>query len=118
MSTPELPKSIEAYFFTKACDDAEATIALFLENATVWDNGENLELKGIDAIRRWMTGTVAEYKLTTEVRSAEQVDGETVVRTVVSGDFPGSPYEFAYRFKLAGDRIAELAIDPIGSLAP
>ncbi len=43
---------------------------------------------------------------------------EFVASVVVSGDFPGSPYEFAYRFKLQGDKIAELAIDPIGSLTP
>jgi hypothetical protein len=64
-----------------------------------------------------MAGTVAGYKLTSEVRSFEERNGEHVAGVVVSGDFPGSPYEFEYRFKLRGDKIAELAIDPIGSLA-
>jgi hypothetical protein len=36
---------------------------------------------------------------------------------VLTGDFPGSPYEFAYRFSLRGDLIEKLSIDPIGSLA-
>src|SRR5688500_13121024 len=63
-------------------------------------------------------GTVAGYKLSSEVKSGEMRGEAFVAGVVVSGDFPGSPYEFAYRFKLRGDRIAELAIDPIGSLAP
>lgn len=64
-----------------------------------------------------MDGTVASYKLTSEVVSGEQVGQEYVAGVVVSGDFPGSPYKFEYRFRLERDRIAGLAIDPIGSLA-
>lgn len=64
-----------------------------------------------------MTGKVAGYKLTSEVKSCEAQGDEVVTSVVVSGDFPGSPYQFEYRFKLRGDRIAGLAIDPIGSLA-
>ena len=83
----------------------------------MWDNGEDLELKGIAKIREWMTGTVAGYKLTSEVVSGEPRGDEFAAGVVVSGDFPGSPYKFEYRFKLEGGRIAELAIDPIGSPA-
>ena len=113
-----LPPPIERYFAAKEGQDAEETLACFTEDATVWDNGEDLELKGIAQIREWMTGTVAGYKLSSEVKSGEMRGDEFVAGVVVSGDFPGSPYEFAYRFKLRGDGIAELAIDPIGSLAP
>ena len=42
---------------------------------------------------------------------------ELPLPVVVSGDFPGSPYEFAYRVALRDDRIAELAIDPIGPVS-
>ncbi|MDQ2985464.1 MAG: nuclear transport factor 2 family protein [Armatimonadota bacterium] len=118
MPNVALPPPIERYFAAKEGEDAEETLACFTEDATVWDNGEDLELKGIAQIREWMTGTVAGYKLSSEVKSGEMRGEEFVAGVVVSGDFPGSPYEFAYRFKLRGDRIAELAIDPIGSLAP
>ena len=117
MSNIVLPLPIARYFAAKGGSDAEETLACFTEDATVWDNGEDLELKGTAKIREWMTGTVAGYKLTSEVVSGEQRGGEFAAGVVVTGDFPGSPYKFEYRFKLAGDKIAELAIDPIGSLA-
>ena len=112
-----LPRPIANYFGAKRGRDAEETVACFTQDATVWDNGEDLELKGIAKIREWMTDTVAGYKLTSEVVSGEPRGEEFVAGVVVSGDFPGSPYKFEYRFKLKGDKIAELAIDPIGSLA-
>jgi ketosteroid isomerase-like protein len=117
MPNYSLPSPIDRYFAAKESSDVEDTLACFAEDATVWDNGEDLELKGIEQIRKWMTGTVAGYKLTSEVKSGESRGEEFVAGVVVSGDFPGSPYEFAYRFKIRGDKIAELAIDPIGSLA-
>lgn len=40
-----------------------------------------------------------------------------VAGVVVSGDFPGSPYKFGYRFALLEDQVSELTIDPIGTLA-
>ena len=117
MPNVKLPPTIARYYAAKGGPDAEETLACFTEDARVWDNGENLELKGIAEIREWMSGTVAGYKLTSEVVSGEPRGEEFVAGVVVSGDFPGSPYKFEYRFKLHGDKIAELAIDPIGSLA-
>ena len=117
MPNTELPQPVANYFAAKSGPDAEATLACFTEDATVWDNGEDLELRGIAKIREWMTGTVASYNLTSEVVSGETRGEEFVAGVVVSGDFPGSPYKFEYRFKLEGDKIAELVIDPIGSLA-
>jgi len=35
----------------------------------------------------------------------------------VSGEFPGSPYKFEYRFEVQDAKISKLTIDPIGSLA-
>ena len=111
-----LPAVLQTYFDSKG-SDLEATLACFADSAVVWDNGEDLVLRGIDEIREWMSGRVAGYKLTSEIVSSEEQDGRLVVGVVVSGDFPGSPYKFEYGFKLAGDKIVELAIDPIGSLA-
>lgn len=112
-----LPLPIQKYFAAKGTDKTEEALDCFTDDAAVWDNGEDLELKGIAQIREWMTDSVAGYKLTSDVKSFEKRVEEYVALVVVSGEFPGSPYEFAYRFKLDGDKIAELAIDPIGSLA-
>lgn len=92
-------------------------LGLFMPDAIVSDNGEDLELRGLDAIRDWMTGTVSGYNLTTTAQSITERDGRHVVRAIVSGDFPGSPYAFDYTFRLKEDKIAELAIDPIGPVA-
>lgn len=113
----ELPPPVERYFAAKGGGDSNDVLACFTDDATVWDNGEDLELRGAAQIREWLTGTVSGYNLTSEVKSGKAEGTEFVAAVVVSGSFPGSPYEFSYRFKLKGDKIAELAIDPIGSLA-
>ncbi len=115
MKLLDLPLPIQSYFAAKGAD-ASAAASCFTDDAVVFDNGEDLEIRGIDAIGSWLTRTNDSYKLTSEVRSAEERDGAYVLDVIVSGDFPGSPYQFEYRFKLAGEKIRELAIDPIGPL--
>lgn len=117
MPIDNVPAIISSYFAAKGGDNVEETIACFANDATVWDKGEDRELNGIESIRDWMTGTVSGYKLTSEVVSGEQIEDAFVAGVVVAGDFPGSPYKFEYRFKLTDNKIAELVIDPIGSLA-
>lgn len=116
MSRITLPAPIQKYFDAKG-KDAGAAVECFTADAVVFDDGEDLELRGADEIRNWLLRTSDQYKLTSEVRSAEERDGRHVVTVVVTGDFPGSPYEFAYRFLLDDNKIKELAIAPIGSLA-
>lgn len=112
------PEPIGRYFAAKASSSTEDTLALFTSAAVVWDNGEDLQLNGIDAIRQWVTGTVSGYELTTEPQCVEEREGRQVVRTIVSGNFPGSPYAFDYGFLLADGKIAELVIDPVGPVDP
>jgi hypothetical protein len=111
-----LPTPIAKYLEAKGGSPDE-TLACFTPDAVVEDIGEDLTLTGTDEIRGWLSGTVSEYNLTSEVKSAKTEGGQTVVGVVLTGDFPGSPYEFAYRFSLRGDLIEKLSIDPIGSLA-
>lgn len=118
MENVTFPAVIEKYLSAKSSHAVDEVLACFTEDATVWDNGEDLEIHGIAEIREWLAGTVAGYNLTSEVVGRGKNGDEYVAKVVVSGDFPGSPYEFAHRFKLRDDKIAELAIDPIGSLAP
>ncbi len=114
MTSLDLPDLLAAYFAAKSKADAEETLSLFAPDAVVWDNGEDLELSGIEAIRGWMTGTVSTYELTTTPQELSERDGRQVVRAIVAGNFPGSPYAFDYVFLTREGRIAELAIDPIG----
>jgi hypothetical protein len=113
----DLPGPVEVYFSSKGREERRPLAEYFTAGAVVWDNGEDLKLGGLDAIQAWMWNTSDKYKLTTELRSTGQREYGFVVSVIVSGDFLGSPYEFAYRFTLSGDKISELVIDPIGSLA-
>lgn len=115
MKILDLPSPIQSYFSAKGAN-ASVAASCFGEDAVVFDIGEDLEVRGIDAIGSWLSKTNDSYKLTSEVRSAEERDGAYVLDVVVSGDFPGSPYQFSYKFKLDGEKIRELAIDPIGPL--
>ncbi|MEA2553776.1 MAG: hypothetical protein QOJ65_1952 [Fimbriimonadaceae bacterium] len=110
----ELPLPIERYFASKDSQDVLPLAEYFAIDATVRDNGEDLELRGLDKIDEWMSRNSGKYKLSTELKSVEQRNGVHVIAAVVSGDFPGSPYEFSYRFTLRSDKIEELTIDPIG----
>ncbi len=116
MSDFHLPTPVSTFFAAKG-EDTERAAACFTEDAIVWDNGEDIKLQGTTEIRKWLSGTIAEYKLTTEVVSGEIVNSQFVAGVVVTGDFPGSPYKFEYAFTLHEDKIAELTINPIGSLS-
>lgn len=116
MNSVTLPVPMQKYFEAKG-KNAGVAVECFTADAVFFDHGEDLELRGADEIRTWLARTSDQYKLTSEVGAAEERDGLHVVTMVVTGDFPGSPYEFAYRFLLEDNKIKELAIDPIGSLA-
>ncbi len=114
MGQLNLPPCVSSYFAAKESRDLALLGTIFAEDAVAWDNGEDLVLRGLGEIQAWMADTGGKYQLSTELRSAETRGEELVVSVIVSGDFPGSPYEFAYRFEFAGEKIRSLAIDPIG----
>lgn len=117
MSAFELPAPVASYLSAKEAANPSSMIECFTEDATVYDNGEEIVLRGADEIQQWFTRTVGAYELTSVVNSVEWQGPEIVVGVVVSGKFPGSPYQFENRYRLKGDKIAVLAINPLGSLA-
>ena len=104
-----LPKPIAAYF---AADrgDGEAVSQCFTDNAVVKDEGHTH--KGRAAIKEWKTDASAKYQYTCEPLAREERDGKTVVTSQLVGNFPGSPANLRYFFKLEGDKIASLEIIP------
>ena len=104
-----LPKPIAAYF---AADrgDGEAVSQCFTDNAVVKDEGHTH--KGRPAIREWKTDASAKYEYTCEPTACEEKEGKTVVTSHLVGNFPGSPVELRFFFKLEGDKIASLEIIP------
>ena len=104
-----LPKPIAAYF---AADrgDGEAVSQCFTDNAVVKDEGHTH--KGRPAIREWKTDASAKYEYTCEPTACEEKEGKMVVTSHLVGNFPGSPVDLRFFFKLEGDKIASLEIIP------
>ena len=104
-----LPKPIAAYF---AADrgDGEAVSQCFTDNAVVKDEGHTH--KGRAAIKEWKTDASAKYEYPCGPFACEEKDGKTVVTSHLVGNFPGSPVDLRFFFKLEGDKIASLEIIP------
>ena len=104
-----LPKPIAAYF-TADKGDGEAVSQCFTKNGVVKDEGHTH--KGRAAIKEWKTDASAKYEYTSEPIACEEKDGKTVVTSHLVGNFPGSPVDLRFFFKLEGDKIASLEIIP------
>ena len=102
-----LPKPIAAYF---AADkgDSETLSRCFTENAVVKDEGHTY--KGRAAINKWKTDASTKYEYTSEPFACEQKHGKFIVASHVAGNFPGSPIDLRFSFKLAGDKIESLEV--------
>ena len=103
-----LPVPIATYFAAENSDDAEALTACFAPDAVVRDEGRKIE--GIAAIKAWKREGKAKYQHKIKVIGAAESEGETVVRGLVSGNFPGSPVELAFAFVLKDGGIAALEV--------
>ena len=104
-----LPKPVAAYFIADK-GDGEAVSLCFTENAVVKDEGHTH--KGRAAIKAWKTEASAKYEYTSEPIACEEKDRKTVVTSHLVGNFPGSPVDLQFFFKLEGDKIASLEIIP------
>ena len=105
----KLPKPIAAYFTADEVD-GEAVSQCFTANAVVKDEGHTHQ--GRAAIKEWKTDVSAKYEYTCEPLACEQKDGKTVVTCHLVGNFPGSPVDLRFFFKLEGDKIASLEVIP------
>lgn len=104
----DLPAPIGAYFAANPTFDVDAMLAPFAADAVVFD--EKRTRRGRDEIRAWIEeATVAARAVAVPQKVATQ-GGDHIVTAEVSGAFPGSPVTLDFRFGLADDRIARLAI--------
>lgn len=107
-----LPAQIASYFSAKNSADSSALDSCLASDVHVWDRGEDTEIRGIDNVKKWMEETSKKYALSTEIVDS-RINGDAVtVNAVVSGDFPGSPLPFTYRFSLVNARIAAIDVMP------
>ena len=103
-----LPKPLAEYFAAANAGDADRVAACFAEGAVVRDEGGDIH--GRDAIRAWAKETRRKYRYHAQVMTAEEAGDRTVVTAHLTGDFPGSPVDLHYRFKLVGPEITALEI--------
>ena len=109
MKSLNLPKPIATYFAADR-NDSETLSQCFTENAVVKDEGHTYN--GRAAIKQWKTGTSTKYEYTSEPVACEEKDGIIVVTSHLVGNFPGSPVDLRFFFKLEEDKIASLEIIP------
>lgn len=107
--TLHLPEPIAAYF---AADkrDGQAVARCFTKDAIVKD--ERRTYAGLQEIRRWKTEVSDKYTYTSEPFAIQEADGLTVITSHLAGNFPGSPVDLRYFFRLERGKISFLEIIP------
>lgn len=106
MNALTLPEPIAAYFAAE--HKPEALARCFTAQAVMKDDGHTYT--GVDAIKAFMAEASARYSATTVPFALEREDGLQVVQAKVTGNFPGSPIDLSYRFRLERGLIAALEI--------
>jgi len=109
MTKLKLPEPIAAYFQADA-HAGEAITHCFTEEAVVKDEGRIHS--GHAAIKAWKLDASTKYSYTSEPIGLEERDGGYVVTSRLTGNFPGSPVDLRFAFRLERGRIAFLEIAP------
>ena len=111
-----LPKTVEAFFDAKNTQDFVLISSLFSDKAVVIDGGENKTITGEVEISEWIKKSLTTLNLSSEIIDAKLINGISEVEAKVSGDFPGSPVKFLYKFTLKDEKISTLDIEYLGQV--
>jgi len=109
MTELNLPEPIAAYFDADA-RGGDAVARCFTRQAVVMDEGRTHS--GREAIEAWKAAASAKYSYIAQPFGLEQKDGRYTVTTRLTGNFPGSPIDLRYAFRLERGKIASLEITP------
>lgn len=107
MSPLNLPDPVAAYFAADR-QGADAVARCFITKGVVTDEGRTYI--GLDAIKAWRLAASSAYEYTSKPVAVERHDGVCLVTSRVVGNFPGSPIELRYGFRLERGLIASLEI--------
>jgi hypothetical protein len=105
----DLPEPIAAYFAADGLD-GKAVARCFTRDAVVKDEGKTY--LGLAAIQRWKDDASARYRYRSEPFASEQMGDLTVITSRLTGNFPGSPVDLRFFFRLERGKIASLEITP------
>jgi hypothetical protein len=109
MTHLNLPEPIAAYFDADK-RDAEAVARCFTKLGVVKDEGQTHT--GVAAIKAWKSAASAKYTYTSEPFAVDQKHGGYVVTSRLTGNFPGSPVNLRFAFRVERGKIASLEIAP------
>jgi len=107
MTELDLPEPIAAYFDADK-RGSDAVARCFTNRAVVKDEGRTHS--GPEAIKAWKTAASAKYSYVAEPFAVEQRAGQLIVTSRLTGNFPGSPVDLRYAFRLERGKIASLDI--------
>ncbi|WP_277979173.1 nuclear transport factor 2 family protein [Sphingomonas phyllosphaerae] len=102
----KLPPPIADYVEANARLDVDGMLKPFLRDATFIDNAKRFA--GRAAIRRLFEEEVVPVKAIFTPDAIRYDGADVVVEGSASGDFPGSPLRFTYRFTLVNGAIKTL----------
>ena len=105
-----LPPGVARFIDASNARDLDAAIDCFAEDAVVEDEGRTH--RGIAEVRAWKQATEERFRYTIVPTGLEERDGRSLVRGILAGNFPGSPVELTYDFRLVDDTIESLRIHP------
>ncbi|MGP4012768.1 nuclear transport factor 2 family protein [Streptomyces sp. 4N124] len=101
-----LPEVIGKFFDAKNVHDADAVARTFAEGAHVEDDGKTY--RGRQEIRDWSAKESGGVQIVLTVTEATHHGREAVVIADASGNFPGSPLAFVFRFQGTHDDFSEI----------
>jgi hypothetical protein len=102
-----LPEPIAAYF-TADQRNGDEVARCFTTDAVVKDEGRTYT--GAAAIKQWKEAASAKYTYSVAPFDLQQRDGLSIVTSRVIGNFPRSPVDLRYAFRLERGKIASLEI--------
>jgi hypothetical protein len=103
-----LPKPIALYVAAENSGDVNLFDQCFAENSVVRDEKETHA--GLTAIKEWKAETKKKYQHTVDPLRAVEKNDTFVVTNRLTGNFPGSPIELDFVFRLMDDKIVSLEI--------
>lgn len=104
----QLPEPIQAYFDADHDLGGAAPMGTFTHDAVVKDEGKTYV--GHDSIDAWWSAAKARYQHTVEPCEILREGHTTIVRSRVTGRFPGSPALLTFIFQLRDGQISALEI--------
>jgi len=104
-----LPAPISDYFAADT-QNGEAVAQCFTDDAIVRDEGKTYE--GREAIQAWKAEASQKYSYVSVPQAIAREDDRTIVTSRLTGNFPGSPVDLRFFFRLKADKISGLEIMP------